>query len=777
MNDTEYQRAPVVDRSEPDNPKLVEAVREYQAMLDSGEKPNRAAFLARYPEISSELSSCIDGLEFLRSTALELSPPQPEVPAPPPLQMGGILGDYKLVREIGRGGMGVVYEAIQVSLNRRVALKVLLYAATLDARQLSRFENEARSAAYLHHSNIVPVHAVGCERGVHFYAMQIIDGQTLAAVIDQLSQKEKPGITKKDTSAAALSVTQDSRSGNGKPSTSLALPLPGASLLQQSVRSRQFFRTVAHLGVQAAQAMEYAHQMGVVHRDIKPANLLLDSRGNLWITDFGLARFQAAPGMTAPGDIIGTLRYMSPEQAMGKPVIDPRSDVYALGVTLYELATQEPAFGGDNRQSCLWQIIDEDPVPPRKWNSTVPVELETIILKAMAKVPEERYGSAADLAEDLQRFLDDRPILARRPSLRDRLTKWTRRHRKVMATGVIGLLVAVLVLAVTTWRVTEAEGNLREVNGKLGEANIQLAAEQAETEAARRKEADQRAKAEGNYQEARKVLDYLTRLAEEGHIDRREILEQLLNYYREFIDQHQDDPLIRDELIQTRYRIAEILDQIGSRADALAMYELARREERTRFGGRGDGPMGQGPHFGRVNYLIMQPGVQKEIKLTDDQLGQVKKVIDTKRTFPRSPEEEHLIDKALAETLSAEQLKRLHQIARQQRGLHALSDAETVEALGLDSKQQKEIRDILDDARQKSFRRGPPGGGGPGPGGHDPKQRSEQIWKDAGDRLLRVMTTEQREKWKELLGSTFKGEIKLGPPPGPPHGPKVNPPL
>ena len=200
--------------------------------------------------------------------------------------------------------------------------------------------------------------------------MQVIDGQTLAALIDQLRKSSRPNWSPNDIVAATQARTQDANSGTTKPPSVHTAPLPAASLLQQSVRGREFFRTVAHLGVQAAQAMEYAHQMGVVHRDIKPANLLVDGRGNLWITDFGLARFQSAPGMTAPGDIIGTLRYMSPEQATGRPVIDPRSDVYALGVTLYELATQEPAFGGENRQTCLWQILEDDPVAPE--NGTVP---------------------------------------------------------------------------------------------------------------------------------------------------------------------------------------------------------------------------------------------------------------------------------------------------------------------------------------------------------------------------------------------------------------------
>ena len=163
MNDTEYQSIPNRKGLEADDPRLLDAVREYQTSLESGQKPNRTAFLARFPDIATELADCIDGLDFLLTTAPELRPAQGDIAAPPPLRMGGTLGDFRLIREIGRGGMGVVYEAVQISLNRRVALKVLLYAATLDARQLQRFENEARASAHLHHSNIVPVFAVGCE--------------------------------------------------------------------------------------------------------------------------------------------------------------------------------------------------------------------------------------------------------------------------------------------------------------------------------------------------------------------------------------------------------------------------------------------------------------------------------------------------------------------------------------------------------------------------------------------------------------------------------------
>jgi hypothetical protein len=213
--------------------------------------------------------------------------------------------------------------------------------------------------------------------------------------------------------------------------------------------------------MQAAEALEHAHEQGVIHRDVKPGNLLVDWRGNLWVTDFGLARVQSDAGVTMTGDLVGTLRYMSPEQALAQRVlIDHRTDVYSLGATLYELLTLQPAFTGNDRQDLLRQIAFEEPRPPRQLNKRVPTELETIVLKALEKNPADRYGTARELADDLRRVLDDKPIRARRPTLRQRLTKWGRRHKGVVRTAVAGLVLAVVVLALSTawvWQENQAK--------------------------------------------------------------------------------------------------------------------------------------------------------------------------------------------------------------------------------------------------------------------------------------------------------------------------------
>jgi WD40 repeat protein/serine/threonine protein kinase len=441
---------PSLSPSESDDPRVIQALEEYAAALRDGRQPSRAEFQSRFPEIADALSECLEGLEFIQEAAPRLHESAAEPPAgisvSEDIQPHGSLGDFRILREIGRGGMGIVYEAEQISLDRRVALKILPFAAALDAKQLQRFKNEAQAAAHLHHQNIVPVYFVGCERGVHFYAMQFIEGQTLAAVIRELRQsagKDNGGSRSEDCGSKGEDECATIQDRGPRDDTK-----PGGSVSSILYPSSSFFRTVAQLGVQAAEALEHAHQLGVIHRDIKPANLLVDAGGQLWITDFGLAHCQSQPGLTMSGDVVGTLRYMSPEQALAKRIpVDPRTDVYSLGVTLYELLTLEPAYNGRNREEVLRQIAFEEPCLPSRWNKAVPAELETIVLKAMAKSAEERYATAQELADDLERYLKDEPIRARRPTLVQRVKKWTRRHLPVVWTAGLSL-VAMLILAV-----------------------------------------------------------------------------------------------------------------------------------------------------------------------------------------------------------------------------------------------------------------------------------------------------------------------------------------
>ena len=245
--------------------------------------------------------------------------------------------------------MGVVFEAEQISLSRKVALKILPFAAVLDHKQITRFKNEARAAGSLDHPNIVPVYSVGEERGVYYYAMALVEGQSLAEVIAEMRLDEKTVGANSDGHANPTRV--EPQVPQAFAVETQKIPKAGIST-QRSSQKSGYFHTVARLGIQAAEALQFACENGVLHRDIKPANLLLDTKGKLWVTDFGLARLEAEAGMTMTGDLLGTLRYMSPEQAFGKrTILDQRSDIYSLGITLYELIALRPPFDVENRKN------------------------------------------------------------------------------------------------------------------------------------------------------------------------------------------------------------------------------------------------------------------------------------------------------------------------------------------------------------------------------------------------------------------------------------------
>jgi hypothetical protein len=318
------------------------------------------------------------------------------------------LGDFRIVREVGRGGMGVVFEAMQESLGRRVALKVLPQASLMTGNQLQRFRREAQVAAQLHHSHIVPVFGSGESDGFHWYAMQFIDGQSL----DEWRQ-ERAQAPPADTAAW-----------------------------------REHARFVARVGAQVASALHYAHGQGALHRDIKPANLLLAAGDHAWVTDFGLAKALEAEGLTHSSDLLGTLQYMAPEQFAGQ--YDAQGEVYALGVTLYELLALRPAFAGRNRSELMEQIRSHRPPPLRRACPHLPEDLAVVVERAMAREPRDRYRDAAGLQQDLLAFLDDRPIAARRHNAAQLLLRWCRRNRTIAALAASTVL-AVVGAGVTGW--------------------------------------------------------------------------------------------------------------------------------------------------------------------------------------------------------------------------------------------------------------------------------------------------------------------------------------
>ena len=387
---------------------IAELVERFLERIQAGETVDPEAFAAGHREHADalrEVLPAVAAMAQLRAAVTEggVSPVHDE------LSQGSILGDYRILREVGRGGMGIVYEAEQLSLGRRVAVKTLQQSAARDPRQLARFHVEVHAVAALNHPHIVPIFSVGIDRGVHYFAMQYIEGRSFAQMMRQ--------------------------------------PLRDRDAASRDVQIGMGWNLLACLGLQAAEAIEHAHAMGILHRDIKPANIILDERAHLWLVDFGLARFQSGGDHTLSGDVLGTLRYMSPEQAFARGVIDGRSDIYSLGVTLYELLAGQPAVGGRDRQQVMHQIASDEPVRLRKLDRRIPADLETIIHKAAAKEPSDRYLSAGELAADLRRFLGRQPILARRPGPMQHAARWVQRHKAGMATAVGVLLIALFGLA------------------------------------------------------------------------------------------------------------------------------------------------------------------------------------------------------------------------------------------------------------------------------------------------------------------------------------------
>jgi tetratricopeptide (TPR) repeat protein len=374
------------------------AIAEWFEALETGRAPEETEFLARYSDIADELRAFLaDHRRFSRLAPTVVDPARPSDSTSEVGAAGRRLGDFEIVREIGRGGMGIVYEARQVSLKRSVALKLLKTGPGVDPRTVQRFRREAEAAALLRHAHIVPIYATGEEAGHYYYAMELIPGSSL----DRLQPASAP------------------------------------------TKGEDFMR-IAALMAEAAQALDFAHGHGIIHRDVKPSNLLMAPDGHVRISDFGLARITEEPGMTLTDEIIGSPAYMSPEQAAGRAPIDRRSDVYSLGATLYELLALRPPFTGSRRDELLLNIIHDEPLPPSRWNPRIPYQLETICLCAIEKDPSRRYQTAADLANDLAKFCAGRSIAARRPGRVWRLWNWARRQPGVAALAGVLLVAAVL---------------------------------------------------------------------------------------------------------------------------------------------------------------------------------------------------------------------------------------------------------------------------------------------------------------------------------------------
>ncbi|MDO4550899.1 MAG: serine/threonine-protein kinase [Planctomycetia bacterium] len=685
---------------------------EYTRRFPDGNFPDRAQIESAHPELSPRLWECLQGLAMIQGVSAKDQTPQflnkdfhsqseflPEnkkqnevqSPFPPGFSSSPTddlsqsilpkpLGDFQLIREIGRGGMGIVYEARQFSLGRLVALKILPFASTVDQRQLQRFHNEATAAANLEHPGIVPIYAIGCERGVHYYAMRLINGQHLGVIIQDLRLhngiREIPDSAETSFSShvSYYTTTHDSKDKADKDtshfqeSQNLESTPPYHDLTTEvsqlySHNRRSFYRSVANYMKQAAEALDYAHQCGVIHRDIKPANLLVDTDGKLWITDFGLAHIQSNVHLTQTGEIFGTPRYMSPEQAQGQNrLVDHRVDIYSLGATFYELLTLHAIFAEKNQVRLLHRITHEEPRLPHSYDPQIPHDLETILLKCIAKNSQERYETAGELANDLTCFLQDRPIMAKRPGILDITRKWLRRHPSVIWTTLVIMMVIMGALLINRHTLKESR---RETLAALD-------------------------KAHARFHQARLAADTLINIAREDLGDgpspalrktRQKLLDTALLLYQDFLTHDELDP-------ETEAQIT-----------AMQNYILQFMESLTEL--EGMPPL----------HLLFLPDVHRDLHLTAQQhqeLNTLREEIQQsggeifRKTRNMDPDERlaHMIRNMrskvtrVQEILTAEQFQRLIQIGIQIRS-DAITDPQIATILQLTEQQKQKIQEIL----------------------------------------------------------------------------------
>jgi len=388
---------------------------------------------------------------------------------------------YEINRVLGRGGMAVVYEAVQAKLDRPVALKLLPAVAGSASPQLvARFKREATAAARLHHTHIVPIYDFGESRDGYYYAMELIRGHTLRDLIKRLAAANAPEISAPAIAALLHGSQPSADSASSEPSAGFSA-IGSSGPTGSSSRGRVYYRQVARWIADVADGLHYAHINGVIHRDVKPSNLILSIDGRLMIADFGLAKVDDDHSVTMSGSLLGTYRYMSPEQVSGakRLRIDQRTDVYSLGATLYEMLTFQPAYRADNREELLGEIVFNEPTPPRKIIPAVPVELQTICQKAMEKSPEKRYADARDMAEDLRRYINDLPIVAKAPTIIGRARKFVGRRPALSALiamlVVSGVTVTSLALTTVSARQQTASAQRAEIDAHLRRAGTAFA--------------------------------------------------------------------------------------------------------------------------------------------------------------------------------------------------------------------------------------------------------------------------------------------------------------
>ena len=653
---------------------------EFISRRRQGECASVEEYAVLHPDLAEEIRELFPTMLELEQLKLHKTLSSGGAPAsigPAPVSR---LGDFRIIREVGRGGMGVVYEAEQQSLHRRVALKVLGTQTGMTSRQKARFRREAAAAAKLHHTNIVPIYGVGEDQGLQFYAMQFIDGVPLNRMIRTWREAQSgaaAGVSASPSKAGVLSLagavkeilraqpghpaildehptivdaTDESamypsplmevrvqehsdsvgsprvvvQSSNREPATSPALPEPPAKPPEVRHR-RSFWNEVVRIVIDVASALEHAHHHGVLHRDVKPANLLLDFTGTIWITDFGLAKMESQDHtLTRTGDFIGTLRYVAPEQLHGQA--DARSDVYSLGLTLFELLTLQPAFEDEPLAQILQRRARELPRKPRAINPLIPRDLEIITLKACAAEPAHRYQSAAEFAADLRRFMEDRPIHARSITWFERFYRWSRKNPVVAGLGTVSALLLLTLITV-----------LGVANYKIGKSADLLALESQSARISAQTAQTKRKLADDNLQLAIQAFeDIMDNVASRGSpvslVAEEEVptigettevspadaklLERLLEFFDRFAQQNSTD--FTQEMADIHSRIGDIQLRLGRTTEAEESYKASAKTYLTL---RKTRPMS-------LPLLLAQAKIWNRLGVTYSQSGQVFEAVE-----------------------------------------------------------------------------------------------------------------------------------------------------
>jgi serine/threonine protein kinase len=564
---------------------------QYVSELRSGKKPSITDYENQRPELSSEIRELLTSVGMIEELKLQSSRSDSTPFLNTNVPAIERLGDYRIVRELGRGGMGIVYQAVHESLGRTVAIKVLQTKNFENPDVLMRFRKEAKAAANLHHTNIVNVFGVGEVEGLHYYVMEYVDGCSLAEVIGEFRHRAK---TKSENSTQTKTVEVHWESGatisQEEATTDNVASPDGDNVHVGEQRFPKFdnelerCRWSARIIAKICDALDYSHRMQILHRDIKPGNLLLDRTHRPWITDFGLVKELSTEAMTKTGDLFGTPQYMAPESLQGQ--YDCRSEVYCIGLTLYELIATVPVISETSPAGIFNQITNSEPPPLHQVVASVPRDLETIIHKSIQREPDRRYLTAGELRDDLERFLVDRPIYARRVTLLEKTIRW--RRRNPLPAALIGLSVALLmvVAAVATYGYLSTNSALTQLTAKHRDLMTQEQATRFAEQAARESEkqtTDEFRRAESNVDLAMQAFDEVFRqlmsrgvggdvratlelddFAEFSSLETSvtaedaRILQSIIKFYEEFTKKNEENEELLFEIAKACRRVANI---------------------------------------------------------------------------------------------------------------------------------------------------------------------------------------------------------------------------